>query len=110
MNFYIIVLTYGLEISRTVLAEGADYIIGKGVALMYISAYLAYESLLALRFGLGLDVVLIVCVGYTFLIGNNSCFRYGADKHSVGVKVDILLYLKGHEGIYISGKEYKTVV
>ena len=92
------------------LAKRANVIVGQGIALIYVAAHLAHKAFFALGFGPGLYVVLVVGVGHRFLIGNNTCFTYRANKHTVGVKVKILLYLQGHKGVYVAGQEYKTVI
>ena len=103
-------LLYLLEVGCAVLTEGTDIICRKCIALVNVSAYLADVSLLAFSFGLGLDVVMIVGVGHSFSIGDNSCFGYRADEHSVSVEVDVLLNLKRHKGVDISRKEYQTII
>ena len=92
------------------LAKRADEILGQLVALIDISAYLAYPALLAVCFGLWLDIVLIVSIGHCFLVGDNSCFGNAANKHTVSVKVDVAFYLERHEGVYILRQENKPVV
>ncbi len=92
------------------LAERADKIIRQLVAFVDISAHRAYEALLALGIRLWLYIALVIGVGHGLYIGDNARLSYGADKHSVCVKIYILLYLKRHECIDISWKEYKAVI
>ena len=51
------------------LAERADEILGERVALVNVSAYLAYPTLFALGLGFGLYVCVVVGVGHSLLIG-----------------------------------------
>lgn len=92
------------------LTKGTDNILGQGVALVDITANLTYKALLALGFGLRLNVVLIISVGHSCLVGNNSCLGNGADKHTVGIKINVLLNVKGHKGVDVAGEKNKTVV
>ena len=75
------------------LTQGADEILRQCIALVNISADLANEAFLALSFGFWLNIALIISVAHRFLIGNNSCLGNGADEHTVGIKVNVLLHL-----------------
>lgn len=46
------------------LAEGADKIVGEGVSLVNIAAYLAYKTLLTLGLRLGFNIALIERIGH----------------------------------------------
>ena len=92
---------YRLKIRRTVLAKGAYIILRQGVALVNIAAHLANKAFLALGFGLGLNILLVLGVGHGLGVGNNPCLGHTAYKHTVCVKVNILLHLKGHKGVNI---------
>jgi hypothetical protein len=93
-----------------VLAKRTDEVLGELVALIHISANFADIAFFLGRLRLGLDVILIVGVGHGFFLGDDSCFGDSADEHAVCVKVNVLLYLQGHEGVDIAGKEYHAVV
>ena len=101
---------YRLEVLRAVLAEGADEVLGELVALVDVTADLADVALLAVRFGLGLNVCVVIDVGHGLLIREDSRLAYRADEHSVCVKVNVLLDLERHKGIDISGKHNETVI
>ena len=84
------------------LAEGADKVLRQGVALVNIAANLADKAFLALGLGLRLYIFLIIGVGDSLGVGNYARLGYAANKHSVGVKVYVLLDLKGHKGIDVT--------
>ena len=104
------VLLNGLKVCGAVLAQGADNVVGQGVALIDPAADLAHEAFLALGLGLGLDVVLVVGVGHGLLIGDHPGLGDGADEHAVGVQVHKALHLQVHEGVDIPGQEPQAVV
>ena len=86
-----------LKVGRTVLAEGTNEVIGQLLALINITAYFAYPAFFAIGLGLGLNVVLIVCVSHSFFIGKYSRLCNTAYKHTVGIHVNVLLDFEGHE-------------
>ena len=99
-----------LKVLCAVFAKGTNKIFRKLVALIDIAADLADKALLALRLGLGLHMILIIGVGHGVLIRKHSGLADGADEHSVGVQIHILLYLQRHKGIDVPGQEDQTVV
>ena len=72
------------KVSGAVLAKGTYVILGEFLTLVNISANFANVTTLALGFGLGLNVLVIVCVGHGLLIRNNTRLGNGANKDSVG--------------------------
>ena len=92
------------------LAERTYEVLGQLVTLVHISANLADIALFTCGFGLRLDIVLVVGIGHGLLVGKHSCFGDGADEHSVGIKVDILLNLQRHKCVDIFRQENKAVV
>ena len=69
------------------LAKGTDEVLGKLIALVNIAADLADEALLSARFGLGLDVALVIGVGHAGGSGDHAGFGDRADEHSVRVSM-----------------------
>ena len=92
------------------LAKRTDEVLGKLVALIDISADLAYKALFAFRLRPRFNILLIVGVCHSLGIGNNSRLGNRADKHSVSVKINILLNLQGHERVDISRQKSKSVI
>ena len=81
------------------LAQRADVVLGKLVALVNEAADLADVAFLACGLGLGLDVVLIVGVGHCLLLGDDARLNDGADEHSVRSQIDIVLNLEREERV-----------
>ena len=75
------------------LAKRADKVVGQRLAFVNVAAYLANVALLAFGFGLGFNVFVVVSVGHCLSVGKHSRLGNGANKHSVCVKVYILLDL-----------------
>ena len=65
-------LYYLFKIVCSVLAQRTDEILGKGIALIYISAYTADIALLVVCLRLGLDVVLVVGVSHGLTVGKDT--------------------------------------
>lgn len=65
-------LNYFFKIRSSVLAKGTNEVVGKFVLIVNISAHGTYVAFLSRSFGLWLYVVLIVGVGHSFFVGNNS--------------------------------------
>ena len=95
--FLLYILFNRFKIRCGMFAKGTDEILGKRVALVDISADFAHKAFFALCLWLGLDIAVIVAVGHCFLVGDDSCFCYRADEHTVGVKVDILFNFERKE-------------
>ena len=91
-------------------AQRADEIIRESISFINESADLADESFPAGSFRLRFYIVLIVGVGHGLLVGNNTRFGHGTDEHAMGIKIDVVLYLEGEEGIDVLGKEDKSVI
>ena len=91
-------------------AERANKVVGKGVAFVNVSAYLADIALLAFRLRLGLDVVKVIGISHRGLVADNARFGHGADKHSVRAEIDILLDFQRERGVDITRKDDKPVV
>ena len=71
--------------------KGTDEVLGKNVAFIYIAANFTYIAFACVW--LGFNVCVVVSVGHRFGVINNSCLGNGADKHTVSVKVHVLLNL-----------------
>ena len=99
-----------LKIRSAVLAERANEVLGKGVPLIDIAADLADIALFALGLGLRLDVLVIIGVGHGLGIREDLGLADRADKHTVGVKVDVLLYGKRHKGVDVARKHGQAVL
>ena len=92
------------------LAQGADNVIGQGIAFVDPAADFADVALLALGLGLGLDVVLVEGIAHGLPVGNDPGFGDGADEHAVGVQIHHRLHLQAHEGVDVAGQEPQAVV
>ena len=99
-----------LKIGCTVFTKRANEIVGQLVSLVNIAANLAYIALFTLGFGFRFNVVLVIGVCHGFGLRNHTGFGNAANKHSVGIKVNVLLNLKRHKGINISWQENKPVI
>ena len=84
------------------LAERADKIIRQNITLVNITAHLADKAFFALGLGLRLDIILIIIICHGLGVGYYARLGNKAYKHSVRVKVHILLNLERHKRIYIS--------
>ena len=92
------------------LTERAYDIVRKLIAFIDISADLTYITLLAFRFRLRLNVLLVVCVGHGLLVREHSRLGHGADEHTMCIKIDIVLDLQGHEGVDVTVEEDQSVI
>jgi hypothetical protein len=99
-----------LKIRCAVLTQRAYNILRKGLAFIDIATDLADKAFLASGFRLGLNIILIVSVCHSVLVGKHASLCDAADKHSVRIQVYILLDLKGHKGIDVTGQEHKPVI
>ena len=109
IGFIISSLFYRLEIRRGVQAEGADEIVGE-LTLVDVSADLANVARLALGLGLGLYVAVVIRIGHSLGVRDDSRLGDAADEQAMSSEIEILLDLKRHKGIDISGKEGESVV
>jgi len=103
-------LFYRFKVCNAVLAQRTNEVLGQILALINISANLAYPAFFAVGLGLGFNVVLIVGIGHCFLVGYNARLCYAANKHAVGVKVNVVLNLERHKAVDVLGQENKPVV
>ena len=87
------ILLNGLKVGGAVFAQGTYDVVREGITLVDPAADPTDITLFALRLGTGLHFILIVGVGHGFAAGGNSCFGDGADEHTVGVKIHIVLHL-----------------
>ena len=92
------------------LAERTYKILGKLVSLIDITANLADKAFLALGLRLRLNVLLIIGICHCLGVRNNPRLGDRADKHSVGVEVNILLNLERHKRVDVSRQEGKSVI
>ena len=92
------------------LAERADEIIRKGLALIDIAAHCADPALLALCLWFRLDVVLIIGIGHGLLIGHHAGFRHLADEHAVRPEIHVGLHLQRHHRVDVPRQEGQPVV
>ena len=100
----------GFKIGSGMLAKRTDEIVGKRITLVNVAADLANVTFFALCFGLGFYVVLIVSVSHGFTVGKHTRFGYGANEHTVCIKIHVLFYLEGHKRVDITGEEDQTVI
>ena len=99
-----------LEVGVAVLAQRADDVLRQGVTLVDPAADLAHEAFLSGGFRLGLYIVLIIGVAHGLVAAEDSCLGNGADEHTVGAKIHILLHLQAHKGVDMLGQEAQTIV
>lgn len=74
------------KISSPMLAQRADKVVGQLVALVDITAHLAYEAFLALGLWLRLHITLVIVVGHSLHVGDHAGFCHCTDEHAVCVK------------------------
>ena len=110
VNLQLALLFYFFKIGGAVLAERAYEILGQCVTLVYISADLADKAFFFVRFGLRLDIALIVGICHRLSLRDYTGFGDGADEHAVRIEVDILLDLERHERIDVFREKYQPVV
>ena len=97
------------EVSRAVLADRANDILGQGLALVFPSADLADESLLLRGLLLGLYVCVIVGIRHRRSLGNNARFAQNADEDTVRSNLLIALDPERHIGIDMLRRNSKLV-
>ena len=89
--------------------DGADEILGKSITLVDISADFADKAFFLAGLGLGLDVSVIVSIGYAFSASDNFSIGHFAYEHSVRVEIKILFNFKRNICVYIFSKTNEDV-
>ena len=87
-----------LEISGTVLTQGADEVLRQDFALVHIATDLA-DPTLFLGVGLGLYILKVVIIGHRLCLGQIDTLGHIADEHEMGTQIHGLNDLAGDIGI-----------
>ena len=86
-------LSNGFKVGSAVLTQRAYNVIRQLFTLVNPAAHLAYKAFLSLGLGLGLHILLVVCIGHGFRVRHHSCFRHRTDEHTMGSQIDVVLNL-----------------
>ena len=92
-------LRYRRKIRYSMLTKRADKIVRKYISFINVTANITYKAFLSFCLWLWFYIVMIIGISHCILIAHHTRFCYSTDKHSVCIKIHILLYLQGHKCI-----------